>query len=300
MAYLGAQPSRGQWRKLSDISSGFNGSATSFTLSVPPGTSQYYVTPGSASQLLISLGGVIQQPDVDYTVNTNTITFTTAPTAGLSFFGVLCGDALNAGTPADGSVTDAKLASLTTVNVTNLKNASSGSNNIVLNTDGTTTIAAPSNIIKSGTAVASTSGTAIDFTGIPSWVKRVTVMFEGVSTNGASNLLVQTGSGSFDTTGYLCAGTQLNAATLVTANSTAGYLIQSGASANTISGALRIALIATNSWVAEGVFGFSNTTTTCTVAGARGTSGALDRIRITTVNGTDSFDAGRINILWEG
>ena len=110
MAYLGAQPSKGQWRKLSDISSGFNGSATSFTLSVPPGTSQYYVTPGSASQLLISLGGVIQQPDVDYTVSSYTITFTTAPAAGLSFFGVLCGDALNIGTPSDGTITASKLS----------------------------------------------------------------------------------------------------------------------------------------------------------------------------------------------
>ena len=57
---------------------------------------------------------------------------------------------------------------MSTLNTTNLKHPSSGSNNIVLNTDGTTTIAAPSNIIKSGTAVASTSGTSIDFTGIPS------------------------------------------------------------------------------------------------------------------------------------
>jgi hypothetical protein len=68
---------------------------------------------------------------------------------------------------------------MSTLSTTNLKNPSSGSNNVVLSTDGTTTIAAPSNIIKSGTAVASTSGTSIDFTSIPSWVKRVTVMFRG-------------------------------------------------------------------------------------------------------------------------
>ena len=110
MAYVGNQPARGQWRKLSDISSGFDGVITTFTTSVPPGTSEYFVTAGSASQLLISLGGVIQQPEVDYTVSTNSITFTTPPTGGLSFFGVLCGDALNVGAPADGSVTSAKLA----------------------------------------------------------------------------------------------------------------------------------------------------------------------------------------------
>jgi hypothetical protein len=110
VAYVGNQPARGQWRKLTDISGSFNGVTTTFTTSVPPGTSEYYVTAGSASQLLISLGGVIQQPDTDYTVSTNSITFTTAPTAGLSFFGVLCGDALNTGTPSDGSVTTVKLA----------------------------------------------------------------------------------------------------------------------------------------------------------------------------------------------
>lgn len=109
MAYVGTQPVVGQYRKLSDISSGFNGATTTFTTSVPPGTSAYYVTAGSASQLLISLGGVIQQPDVDYTVSTNSITFTTAPAAGLSFFGVLMGDTLNVGTPSDGTVTAAKL-----------------------------------------------------------------------------------------------------------------------------------------------------------------------------------------------
>jgi hypothetical protein len=118
VAYIGTQPVRGQYRKLSDISSGFNGSTTTFTTSVPPGTSNYYVTAGSASQLLVSLGGVIQQPDVDYTVNTYTITFTTAPAAGLSFFGVLMGDSLNSGSPADGSVTTSKLAGNLSVGLT--------------------------------------------------------------------------------------------------------------------------------------------------------------------------------------
>jgi hypothetical protein len=109
VAYVGNQPARGQWRKLSDISSGFDGVITTFTTSVPPGTSEYFVTAGSASQLLISLGGVIQQPEVDYTVSTNSITFTTPPAGGLSFFGVLCGDALNIGVPSDGTVSASKL-----------------------------------------------------------------------------------------------------------------------------------------------------------------------------------------------
>ena len=111
MAYIGTQITAGNYRKLTSLASGFNGVTTTFTLSVPPGTSQYYVTPTSTYQLLISVGGIIQQPDTDYTVSTNTIIFTTAPAAGLSFFGILMGDALNIGTPSDGTVTDAKVAS---------------------------------------------------------------------------------------------------------------------------------------------------------------------------------------------
>ena len=106
MAYIGTQPLAGQYRKLDNISSGFNGANTSFTTSVG-GTN---VTAGSPQQLLVSLGGVIQQPTTDYTVNTNTIIFTTAPAAGLDFFAVLMGDALNTSVPADGSITSAKLA----------------------------------------------------------------------------------------------------------------------------------------------------------------------------------------------
>jgi hypothetical protein len=109
VAYIGTQITAGNYRKLTNLASSFNGVTTTFTLSVPPGTSPYYVTPTSTYQLLISVGGIIQQPDTDYTVSTNTITFTTAPAAGLSFFGILMGDALNIGTPSDGTVTTAKL-----------------------------------------------------------------------------------------------------------------------------------------------------------------------------------------------
>ena len=101
---------------------------------------------------------------------------------------------------------------MSTLNATNLKNPSSGSNNIVLGTDGSTTIPTLSATtitgtsvrggITSGTSVPSTSGTSIDFTGIPSWVKRVTVMFNGVSTTGASIKLVQIGAGSIISAGY--------------------------------------------------------------------------------------------------
>lgn len=120
MAYVGNSPARGEWRKLTDISGSFNGSTTTFTTSVPPGTSQYYVTAATPNQLIISLGGVIQEPGVDYTVSTNSITFTTAPAAGLSFFGILAGDALNVSTIGDGTITDAKIAANAEIAVSKL------------------------------------------------------------------------------------------------------------------------------------------------------------------------------------
>jgi hypothetical protein len=95
MGYIGVQPAKGQYRKLTDISSSFNGTATSFQLSVPPGGVNYYIIPSSPQQLMVSVGGIIQNPGVDYTTTGSQIIFTTAPASGLSFFGTFLGDVAN-------------------------------------------------------------------------------------------------------------------------------------------------------------------------------------------------------------
>jgi len=100
VAYIGNQPVIGNWRKLDDISGSFNGSTTSFTTAVDGEN----VTAATAYQLFISVGGVIQEPGVDFTVTTNTIQFTTAPASGLSFFGIYAGDSLDLAGPSDGTV----------------------------------------------------------------------------------------------------------------------------------------------------------------------------------------------------
>ncbi len=193
---------------------------------------------------------------------------------------------------------------MSTLAASNLKNASSGSNNIVLNTDGTTTIAAPSNIIKSGTAVASTSGVAIDFTGIPSWVKRVTVMLNGVSTSGTSPQLIQLGdSGGIEATGYLSFGSRFGTAALASAGSTAGFFINNVTGAYSLNGSVIVTNLNTTTWVGQGCLATDSAgtmTDSYLVAGSKTLSGTLDRLRITTVNGTDTFDAGSINITYEG
>lgn len=117
MSYIGAQPPKGQYRKLRNFEASFDGILTSFQLEVDPGGAAYYVIPGSANQLIVSLGGVIQEPNVDYTVSSSQITFTTAPAGGLNCFIIQCGDALNTGVPGDGTVTDAKLGSDLTIDL---------------------------------------------------------------------------------------------------------------------------------------------------------------------------------------
>ena len=153
----------------------------------------------------------------------------------------------------------------------------------------------------SGTAIASTSGTSIDFTGIPSWVKRVTVMFNGVSLNGTSNIQVQIGAGSVTTSGY--AGSSAIASTsgiIAGSTFTTGFGVWvASTAANLVYGNMQICLIGSNIWAASGSFGY-NAAYLGTSGGSVTLGSTLDRIRITTVNGTDAFDAGTINILYEG
>ena len=107
MAYIGVEPNPGRNREVDDISSGFNGSTTAFTLQV----SSENISPGDANSIIVSLGGVIQNPNTDYTIAASTITFTTAPASGLSFFAVVQGQGTdtNINTPSDNSITTAKL-----------------------------------------------------------------------------------------------------------------------------------------------------------------------------------------------
>ena len=108
MPYVGPQPKLGRNREVDDISSGFNGSATAFTLAV----SGSNVSPGTANDIYVSLGGVIQNPNQDFTIAGSTITFTTAPASGLSFFAVVLGQSVDSSVtiPSDGSVTGTKLS----------------------------------------------------------------------------------------------------------------------------------------------------------------------------------------------
>jgi hypothetical protein len=158
--------------------------------------------------------------------------------------------------------------------------------------------------ITSGTAVASTSGTSIDFTGIPSWVKRVTVMMNGVSTNGTSDVIIQIGdSGGIETTGYAGLTNRSPAGGTSTTSLSTSFNIDGGIGDATCvrRGLYSLNLIGSNAWTFGGSqAGIGAANNMCFTNGTKTTSATLDRVRITTVNGTDTFDAGTINILYEG
>lgn len=169
------------------------------------------------------------------------------------------------------------------------------------NGTGTIVVNGVNSPVVSGTAVASTSGTSIDFTSIPSWVKRITVMFNDVSTNSTSPVLLQVGSGSVTTTGYSGSTFSVFASSgYGVSNYTTGFgLGTDSANGYSRQGSLVLTLQRSNVWICSGIIGQNDTARANMVGGAISLGGALDRVRITTSNGTDTFDAGSINIQYE-
>ena len=153
-------------------------------------------------------------------------------------------------------------------------------------------------VLVSGTAVASTSGTSIDFTSIPSWVKRITVMFNGVSLSGTADLMVRTAtSGGIETSGYN--GTVLGNGTQ-TQWASGGYQVtRTGNASSTYSGILVLLNVSGNIWIASSTMADGTNAYAGTASGTKTLSNVLTQLRVMATNGTDTFDAGSINILYE-
>jgi len=154
-------------------------------------------------------------------------------------------------------------------------------------------------VITASTVQATTSGTSIDFTSIPTGVKRITVMLSGVSTNGTSPVIVQLGdSGGIETTGYLGYSFEIKATPAGLATSS-GIVLNSPSATSTCDGILTIVNLTSNTWVANYIGG-DGVGLVCNMAGvSKALSGTLDRIRLTTSGGVNTFDAGNINIMYE-
>ena len=158
-------------------------------------------------------------------------------------------------------------------------------------------------VITSGTSITLTNQTAPDFTNLPSWVKRITIQFQGLSTNSTGNPLVQLGTGAtptYTTSGYLgSSGGAGNGSTIAAANFTTGFgVIAQTASSTVIHGVMTITNISGNNWVAFGVTGQSTVTNVFMSGGSVSLGAALTAVRL-YIDGTQFFDAGTVNILYE-
>jgi hypothetical protein len=163
-----------------------------------------------------------------------------------------------------------------------------------------TDLAAGATAIARDTAKASTSGVAVQFTGIPSWARRITVAFNNVSTNGATNILVQLGTGGTPTTsGYTGNSVFSWASGVVPVSSTAGIPIFNNAASYNHFGHLVLTNISGSTWLASGEFVTAGTQGSIISGGVVTLAGVLDYLRVVTANGTDTFDAGSINVFFE-
>jgi hypothetical protein len=150
-----------------------------------------------------------------------------------------------------------------------------------------------------GTAQVTTSGTSIEVTGVPSWINNILIPLAGVSTNGTDAYLLQIGdAGGYETTGYTA--TSINAVgsgSTASLSSTAGFIIRSADAGNTASGHILLTRVSGNTWISSHNVKLA-TTYGATGGGDKTLSDALDRFRLTTTGGANTFDAGALN--WMG
>jgi hypothetical protein len=167
--------------------------------------------------------------------------------------------------------------------------------------DGTNGISG--NVMQSANTQATTSGTVIDFTSIPSTVKRITLALNGVSTSGTAFPILQLGSGTFTTSGYITRGMFAGQAAVgnITPPTNGFMLNTSSVGAGNHYGLVTLVTMGSNIWIAQTVTGYDLTGGSYGFIGGGSVtlSGILDRIRLTTSNNADTFDAGSANIIYE-
>jgi hypothetical protein len=237
--------------------------------------------------------------------NTSNTALTTANAANATANGI-AGTANTALTNANAAVVTANAANATAIA------ADATANGIAATANAALVLATAAARLVRETAQSTTSGTSIDFFGIPSWAKRVTVVFDNMSTTGGDYPLFQIGdSGGFETTGYASFGSIMAIQVNVSPNvnsvqsnfSTNGFLLYWGDAASARYGTITLTNITGNTWTSSLVAGATipgSYAGTATGGGTKTLSGTLDRIRLTTTNGVDSFDGGLVNIIYEG
>jgi hypothetical protein len=286
-----------------------NGTTLTFSPAPPSGTGNI-----SVRFLGIPASGVVTtayRTQTEFTATAGQTTFT-PPSYTVGFIdvyrnGVLLGSAdftasngttvvLAAGATAGDLI---ETISFSVSSVLNAIPATTGAVNSTYLLDGAVTPAKLSQPLTLGTAVATTSGTSIDFTGIPSWVKRVTIILNGVSTNSSNTFLVQIGSGSIVTTGYkTVTGRIFGTSPVATTNTSSIAFWGVVSSSSEHFGNIVLTTVGSNIWVSSFCIGQGTEALAAYGGGGITLGGALDRVRLTTTAG-DTFDAGSSNILYE-
>jgi hypothetical protein len=312
MAYIGTKPTAGNFQ-ICDAISVVNGQAA-YTMQV----GSVNVIPQSANHMIVSLNGVIQKPGSSFTVSGSTITFA----SNLSFWDAIdfiqiLGDVLDLGTPSDATVSTAKLADDA---VTLAKMASGTDGNIisydasgnpvaiatgndgqVLTSTGAGSPPAFETLVSGftlGTPVATTSGSFIDFTGIPSTAKMIILNMQNVSLSGSDHIRIQIGdSGGVETSGYDCGLGEIGSGSSQDiTNGLPMYVAQSGRSViSTVF--ITLSNSSTNLYNLSCNTCRKDSSQMQIAVGKKALSGVLDRVRIETT-GSDTFDTGTANIMY--
>ena len=262
-------------------------SQTTFTASYTPGFIQVYL-----NGVLLDTSDYTASSGNAVVLNTGTAAGDTVDLIALNISG-FTGSVTISGAPTSGQLTS-------WTGATSIQGiaAPTTAGNVVFTTDGTNW-SSTQKIVRS-TAVTLTTQTSVDFTSIPSWVKRITLTFQGMSLSGTSNFLIRLGTGGTPTTSGYVSGSSSIGASVATITSSVGFAMQVGSTAAlSISGAVAFTNLSSNIWTASGTGGYAGTTGTITVGGHISLGGTLDMVRLTTVNGTDTIDAGSVNILYE-
>ena len=226
-------------------------------------------------------------------MNTSVLTSgTSVSTATCSFTGVISGTILTA-SAVTGTIAVGQLITGTGVTA-----------GTVITALGTGTGGAGTYTVSASQTVGSTTITVVglDFLSIPSWVKRITVMFSGVSTSGTSNKQIRFTDSALKTSGYSSTSSLIYGAnSCAVASATTGFVIRSDLAAEALDGCYVFNLLnaSTFIWAGFGNVSDSPSTRSWQQSGTVTMASALTAVRVTTVLGTDTFDAGSINILYE-